>query len=1207
MHLKSLTLRGFKSFASATALTFEPGINCVVGPNGSGKSNVVDALAWVMGEQGAKNLRGGQMSDVIFAGTAKRPALGRAEVSLTIDNTDGLLPIDYSEVTITRTLFRSGGSEYAINGTSCRLLDIQELLSDTGMGKEMHVIIGQGKLDEVLTSTPEERRYFIEEAAGVLKHRRRKEKALRKLESMQGNLTRIEDLAGELRRQLGPLARQAATARRAQIIQRDVFDARARLLADDLAQAQARLSAQKVDDQEFITQREELAQKINTAISVVQSIEKEIAATSPKIGELTENWQRLTSLVERFRALVQLAEERQRSLNQPSGNIWRGESPAEIRERAAAAFSQEEEFAAAQSAAQEDLDAAVQAREKAEATEREIDSRLVVVSRELADRRESAARLSGKISTARSRIESLTAESARVKAAMQSAQQRALETADQVGKLEQDIVAHTDGDDTLSVWHEEAARRVSEVQSELVKLREMALEAATKSAEWRAKAETLELSLVPEDATAWVVDEHRLGVLGLVRDQLKIVSGWEAAVEAALSGVAAGAVMDSVDSAVDALRGARKNNCGHLELLVAAEQFLDAENSANTNSGVDFLREEQILAELNLSNSEAITAGAALSGKNPVNDVVRKILANTILAADLVVARKIVVAGASRVVTLAGDVLSANHISGGQVQADAVLARQALYEDARVAQKAAMEAKESAQANVAQVELELLEAQTEFEQVSAQLSARDSQLAAVTAQLGVLRQSLESAGEEVARNETRLARISQELISCEEDLALLNAQQDELNQDPKDNEARLAEISQAREVAHEHTVALRTAETQARLVLRTKEERLRAIAGKAAALENQAHSVEARIAQEERQAERRKMLANQAAQISELAQLALMRAQELLVNITNERENAENERVEKDENLAAARKDLEHLQTQQRVQDDLIHRRELVLAQLSAHYTQLVAKAIDDLGMEAETLIEEFGPHLLIEVISEESHQAEESHQEVKKVPFVRAEQEKRLARAERDLARLGKINPLALEEHAALEERQRFLTEQLQDLRSSREDLLKIVRDIDKRVNEVMQAAFVDVTNEFETTFTRLFPGGEGKLRLTDPDSPLTTGIDIEARPPGKRVKRLSLLSGGERSLTAIAFLVAIFKARPSPFYVMDEVEAALDDVNLSRLIEIFKELQNNSQLLVITHQKRTMEIADALYGVAMKEEGVTTVISQRLQELAE
>ena len=334
MYLKSLTLRGFKSFASTTTMRFEPGINCIVGPNGSGKSNVVDALAWVMGEQGAKNMRGGAMADVIFAGTAQRQALGRAEVSLCIDNSDGALPIEYREVTISRTLFKSGGSEYAINGTSCRLLDIQELLSDTGMGKEMHVIIGQGKLDEVLTSTPEDRRGFIEEAAGLLKHRKRKEKALRKLDSMQGSLTRIEDLTVELRRQMGPLARQADAARKAGIVQAELRDAKARLLADDLAQQQARLASQSVTEKQISAARSENSTRMQETKSALRELERAVARSRPETAQLAERSANLNSLAERYRSLGELARERLRSLVQTGNAEYRGEHPSDIRERA---------------------------------------------------------------------------------------------------------------------------------------------------------------------------------------------------------------------------------------------------------------------------------------------------------------------------------------------------------------------------------------------------------------------------------------------------------------------------------------------------------------------------------------------------------------------------------------------------------------------------------------------------------------------------------------------------------------------------------------------------------------------------------------------------------------------------------------------------------------------------------------------------------
>src|SRR4051812_41892822 len=308
LHLKSLTLKGFKSFAQPTVFAFEPGVTCVVGPNGSGKSNVVDALAWVMGEQGAKTLRGGKMEDVIFAGTATRGPLGRAEVQLTIDNSDGALPIEYSEVTISRTLFRNGGSEYAINGQSCRLLDVQELLSDSGLGREMHVIVGQGQLDAVLRATPEDRRGFIEEAAGILKHRRRKEKTLRKLEAMQTNLTRLSDLAGEVRRQLKPLGHQAEIAREAQSIAAVVRDARARLLADEVVTLRrtlddhGRTESERHSEQIVLQEQLEQKQLRRTRLEQAQVGDAVDAARSTAFA--------LESVQERLRGLFTLANQR---------------------------------------------------------------------------------------------------------------------------------------------------------------------------------------------------------------------------------------------------------------------------------------------------------------------------------------------------------------------------------------------------------------------------------------------------------------------------------------------------------------------------------------------------------------------------------------------------------------------------------------------------------------------------------------------------------------------------------------------------------------------------------------------------------------------------------------------------------------------------------------------------------------------------------
>ncbi|WP_216382420.1 chromosome segregation protein SMC [Arcanobacterium phocae] len=1189
MHLKTLTLRGFKSFASATTLHFEPGINCVVGPNGSGKSNVVDALAWVMGEQGAKNLRGGNMTDVIFAGTASRPALGRAEVSLTIDNSDGALPIDYSEVTISRTLFRAGGSEYAINGSPCRLLDIQELLSDTGMGRQMHVIIGQGKLDQVLTATPEDRRSFIEEAAGVLKHRRRKEKALHKLDAMQANLTRIEDLTAELRRQLGPLARQASTARRAQAIQQHVFDARARLLADDLAQAQARLASQTTNKQTLAQQRVAIEHAVSTARDELERLENERAQASPKLVEFTDNWQRVTALAERFASLRALAGERHRSLLSATPDIHRGESPESIRQRAQVARQEEDELTTLVQQAHDTLNAVITQREDCERTERSIDAELALVNRALADQREAAARLAGKITAVKSRLEALTAERERVASAGNDAQIRARDAADQVARLEQDIVAHTDGDDTLAIEHEEAAKDLAAASEQVERARKTLTQAQGQSVAWQTKAETLKLSLALENATAWALDTHRIGINGLVRDAIRIDAGWEAGIEAAMLGVADGAVVTDVDLAIDALQAARQANAGHVDFLISTSH--DCGDQTQT-----------VIEAAGISEHEARSASSVIHGDDDVAHALRYYLADTVLATDLRIARKLMNAGAQRVATLAGDVVTLTTARGGEVEHNAILARQALYDDAAQQAERAHEVEQEAQRDIDKAISARNEAQENYDLLATQLTSRDSQVAAISAQLGVLRQSLSTAQAETERNEQRIQRIDADLAAHTAKCAELESRNAATSDDPAEQTAKLAQLQSQRESAHQATIQARSQETEARLSLRTREERLRAVAGRADTLENTARSVEVRIAQEERAAQRRAQAAQIAEKVYEYADRAAREAQRLETEINQEREELNEAHSVREAGIAQARRALDEALAQERKFDDSRHQHELALAELQLTYKQLAQRAIEDLGMEAATLIDEFGPHQLIvdpESVDDEGRP--------RSYPYVRSEQEKRLARAERDLAKLGKINPLALEEHAALEERHSYLSEQLADLRQSRADLLQIVSDIDSRVHEVMGGAYQDVARAFERIFPRLFPGGEGKLVLTDPDSILTTGIDIEARPPGKRVKRLSLLSGGERSLTALAFLVAIFMARPSPFYVMDEVEAALDDVNLSRLLDIFVELQENSQLLVITHHKRTMEIADALYGVAMREGGVTTVISQRLKDVTQ
>ena len=571
MHLKTLTLRGFKSFASATTLRLEPGITCVVGPNGSGKSNVVDALSWVMGEQGAKSLRGGKMEDVIFAGTAGRPPLGRAEVSLTIDNTDGALPIDYAEVTISRTMFRSGGSDYAINGSPCRLLDIQELLSDSGIGREMHVIVGQGQLDAVLHANPEDRRAFIEEAAGVLKHRKRKEKALRKLDAMQANLTRLSDLTAEIRRQLKPLGRQAEVARRARAVQADLRDAKARLLADDLLQLVTALDKEVADEAALRARRADVEHQLVTARSRLAELEDAAAAASPRTPAPRRPGTGSPAFANAPAATASLAADRRRLLAEAAPERVSGRDPEELDAQARAVREQEAALAEAVDLARETLADAVDARHEAEQAEAQEERRISGLLRAAADRREGLARLAGQVAARRSRVEAGQEQIDRLHGQIADAEQRAADARAELETVEADVVGDEPAGDDLDALHQAAVTAVAELDAELADAVAEERAAEQERATWSARREALELGLRRKDgAGALLAAADRLpGLLGSVAALLAVEPGYENAVAAAL-GVAGDAVaVESAGTALAALRLLKAEDAGQATAVVA--------------------------------------------------------------------------------------------------------------------------------------------------------------------------------------------------------------------------------------------------------------------------------------------------------------------------------------------------------------------------------------------------------------------------------------------------------------------------------------------------------------------------------------------------------------------------------------------------------------------------------------------------------------
>ncbi|MFF2203779.1 chromosome segregation protein SMC [Streptomyces sp. NPDC058145] len=1197
MHLKALTLRGFKSFASATTLRFEPGITCVVGPNGSGKSNVVDALSWVMGEQGAKSLRGGKMEDVIFAGTTGRPPLGRAEVSLTIDNSDGALPIEYAEVTITRIMFRNGGSEYQINGDTCRLLDIQDLLSDSGIGREMHVIVGQGQLDSVLHADPTGRRAFIEEAAGVLKHRKRKEKALRKLDAMQANLARVQDLTDELRRQLKPLGRQAAVARRAAVIQADLRDARLRLLADDLVRLREALKSEIADEAALKERKESAERELRKALQREALLEDEVRRLTPRLQRAQQTWYELSQLAERVRGTVSLADARVKSATSAPPEERRGRDPEDMEREAARIREQEAELEAALEAAQRALDDTVAHRAELERQLGVEERRLKDVARAIADRREGLARLSGQVNAARSRAASAQAEIDRLAASRDEAQERAVRAQEEYEALRTEVDGLDADDADLAERHETAKRALAEAESALTEAREAATAAERRRAATQARHEALALGLRRKDGTGILLDarDRLTGVLGPAAELLTVTPGHEVALAAAFGAAADAVAVTSPASAADAIRLLRKQDGGRAALLLTDTRGASDGGPGGPDVSGDGPQDGRL--------GGSPFAADLVRGPAELMPAVRRLLRRIVVVGTLEDAEDLVHAHPGlTAVTAEGDLLGAHFAHGGSAGAPSLLEVQASVDEAAAElEELAVRCEELTGAQHAAAERRT-GAATLVEELGERRRAADREKSAVAQQLGRLAgQARGAAGEAersaaaAARAQEALDRAVQEAEELAERLAVAEEMPVEEEPDTSVRDRLAADGANARQT-----------EMEARLQVRTHEERVKGLAGRADSLDRAARAErEARARAEQRRARLRHEAAVAEAVASGARQL-LAHVEVSLGRAAEERAAAEAAKTWREQELTAARNAGRELKSQLDKLTDSVHRGEVLGAEKRLRIEQLETKALEELGVEPAGLVAEYGPHQLVPpsppAVGEELPEDPE-HPRNRPLPFARAEQEKRLKAAERAYQQLGKVNPLALEEFAALEERHKFLSEQLEDLKKTRADLLQVVKEVDERVEQVFTEAYRDTAREFEGVFSRLFPGGEGRLVLTDPDNMLTTGVDVEARPPGKKVKRLSLLSGGERSLTAVALLVSIFKARPSPFYVMDEVEAALDDTNLQRLIRIMQELQESSQLIVITHQKRTMEVADALYGVSMQGDGVSKVISQRLR----
>ena len=1168
MHLKSLTLKGFKSFANPTTFILEKGVTCVVGPNGSGKSNVVDALAWVMGEQGAKTLRGGKMEDVIFAGTATKGPLGRAEVALTIDNSDGALDIEYSEVTISRTLFRNGGSEYAINGEGCRLLDVQELLSDTGLGREMHVIVGQGMLDGVLKATPEERRGYIEEAAGILKHRRRKEKTERKLQAMQANLTRLNDLAGEVRRQLKPLGQQAETARQAQGIASVVRDAKARLMAADVVDLLNGLDETSQSEANRKAERNILQQQLDENNS--RLTELEALQMSSEVEEARSLAFSFDAVTEKFRAMLAIANQRVTLLDSENTSKAATVDPAAIEADAISADNNVVELTVSVETLRGALREAELARDEARAMLEEYDNKAATLSMELTNYDNKVVSLSSAISLAEARVSSVQAELVRQEAAVSDAFGRLQVAQNALSLLEAELGRTQPTDNSFERNYEEAQRVVSDIAANIESLREELHKNERERDSLTAKRSALSLMLDQKDGSSELANAGLSGIRGLLASHMRIDAGFEAAIAAALGSLADAMVADTRDAAIDAVSHLKQSNAGRVELVIA-----DVENTAKP------------VTLPNIAGTR--NAVDVVIGPNGILNT----LANVVIVDDLDAAKRLYAAESRAtgftVITKAGDVLTESIIRGGSGQAPSKVEL--------VAERDSAEQTLSVVSNkIDELKTELVAKRTaettakeKLARSLAELKQHDGDRAANAEKLNKVRVQVEAI-------EGEHSRLIQALETTKASLVEVVAKVDQAK---SEKASFVATPRPTLELGDRNIYALkvdeaRTKELDVRVELGAASERLRVETDRALALRNQISAAFEAIEQAKEQTALRARQLASAKSVIALLPTVIASVSESASKAKIALHELDSKRKNQNEELVRLRGETATIQNRLSALTQTVHDIELANHEKRLNLANLVQRVQEELGLDQSTLVNEYGPDQLI---------PDPENPDSPKI-FNRQEQQKRLHEAERLLERLGRVNPLALEEFAALEQRHKFLTEQLADLTKTRVDLLQIIKELDEKMQTIFEEAFEDTKRAFEQVFPVLFPGGTGSIYLTNHDNLLTTGIEVNVKPVGKRIERLSLLSGGERSLAALALLFAIFKARPSPFYVLDEVEAALDDANLGRLLNIFTDLKQSSQLVIVTHQKRTMEIADALYGVSMRQDGISAVVGQRIEE---
>ncbi len=1159
MFLKSLQIKGFKSFAEAATLSLEPGVTVVVGPNGSGKSNVVDAIGWVLGAQAPSAVRSQKMDDVIFAGTSKLPQLGRAEVSLTIDNSAGLLPIEFTEVTITRLLFRSGDSEYAINGVPCRLLDIQELLSDSGVGRQQHVIISQGNIDGVLNARPEERRLIIEEAAGVLKFRRRKERAERRLQATEANLTRINDLLREVRRQLRPLERQADAARRHGSLVAELTALRVHLAGRELLRLRSQLEESSRTQADLRGADQRFRAVLSDLDARILAAEAQLSALGGRdLGDVLVRYEKVA---EKGRGQLALLAERRRNLDRELGASVDG---------AVIASLEAEHSQLSEEAAQIERDG-VSVTDEVEA--------LAELESDLAGRRaafaeewgEGVPAPSGEASAARGELAALRSAIDRTSADRERLALRQGSLRERVERLiaERDDTARTaEQADAEAPALDAAATAAAEARAaterQLAVAESTATDAETDASAWTARAEALSLAL---DEARQRAGAERLsgldGVLGTLLDLVDVDPGWEEAFEAAAGEALGAVVVADVDAGRRAL--AALENGDHRGAVLALGATRSTTGPAALPGGGEPVRRHV---------RPAAGAGVSSTGIDAVLDAL--LIDAVVVEGDLdgAISASLTTPGAV-VVTRRGDRFGA---AGWRLRAAGSGATGAALDEARERAERAVAERDQARRGVETARGAVAEARDAEQRavrgrdravddrraLADKVQRLDSDAQEAAGELDALGAHLDELVERLSREQVRVAELAERLPALEAAEAELGEQARRMAEAREQLETRVAEVRARRTDLDVRVAALDERRRYVGARLAQVGERLERNQAEVAEAADRRILLEARVVATERlQAFVTDRLAVVEPTLASLRE-ERRRQSEATREVTNLLDGLRSERTTAERELESTRAQLQ--------------KAEIADAESRMRLDTAVEALRHDLDTEPEAAMATECP-LLPDGVSAPA----------------------RVRELERELRLMGPINPLALQEFDELSTRHTFLESQLEDIRQTRRELSKVIKAVDEEIVNVFAAAYADVSQNFTLLFETLFPGGQGRLKLTDPDNLLETGIELEARPSGKNVRKLSLLSGGERSLTALAYLFAVFRSRPSPFYVMDEVEAALDDVNLHRFLDLIAEFRDAAQLIVVSHQKRTMEAADVLYGVTMEPAGSSKVVSER------